>query len=398
MRIEFSYPVTTSLFLTESWPVKAGDFLLDWLTEKGLVTDVAITVPMSDADILPSVQPSDDPGKKLNINVGHTARQDEVEQFLRTVQGLLSLFSSIEIDFGRVQISWKPENEEEEKALELYSFQINTEKFNPDQPSQLDFNLVTQSVTAAVNATHFEIPLSFMRRGNRDIHASRYIEAYYNLFFFLETLYAPGHSNSKKVMEKFKSAGPIRNAITTTRKRLSQNSPINTPKLKTLLGMTEEELIEHIVKLRGNLHHHALPRAGAWHPEKAEEFKEDTLLLQHLVHDIAIAEVWPLIFADEQREQIMQNAREAGAIVKVRVEPIGLIDGEAQDLESLVFQVPGYRVTRNIIDRVNQEFRGMYPGGIRDTEILGYKIVSEDRAQVYATYDRPFQPEHTQSS
>src|ERR1019366_595809 len=113
MLIKFTYPVKSSLVLTDYWPVSVGDIKLEWTVEEGRVTAISGTVPVTEADQLPTVQPSGTPGIKLHINFGRSSREGDVEEAIRTLWGLLGLFTFVEIDVDSVKTEWIPESDGE---------------------------------------------------------------------------------------------------------------------------------------------------------------------------------------------------------------------------------------------------------------------------------------------
>ncbi|SRR6266704_3201323 len=230
MLVKFTFPVTTLMVLSEPWPVTVEDITIEWRLESGQVTGLSASVPVSQADQLPSVQPSSTPGVKLHINLGQSTRQEDVEEAVRTLQGLLSLFTPLEIDFEHVEISWVPQTQEERDRVHLHSFVREADKSDFHQPRPLDYDLVARVMTSTKAAAHYEVPLGFLRRGTRAIRTSQYIEAFYNLFFFLETLFAPGYSNPKKVKAKLWAAVIVRNAVTRARSSFSKTNHLNMQK------------------------------------------------------------------------------------------------------------------------------------------------------------------------
>lgn len=395
MLIKFTYPVKSSLVLTDHWPVSVGDIKLEWMVEEGRVTAVSGTVPATEADQLPTVQESNTPGVKLDVNFGWSSREGEVEEAIRTLWGLLGLFTFIEIDVDSVETKWVPENDTERERLKLFSHSRKVERVDLLKLRRLSYDLVARTMASAKVAAHYEIPLGFLRRGTRAMYNGQYIEAFYNLFFFLETLFAPGYSNPKRVKQLLGGSKVVKDAVSQSRDPFSKESRLNASKRDKLLGMTDEQLLHHLVDLRGNLHHHALGRPGIWHPDKADRFHEEAVLLQHIVHSVAMADALGLLFAPERNDDILRSAREAGAITKVRIEASGLIDGVRRRLQPFLISVPCRSIDRAAIDGVHRLFREQFRGGHKNVQLLEYKLMSEDASQVFAVWQRAGSEEPT---
>lgn len=389
MLYKCTFPVVTSLLLSEHWPVQAGDLKIEWKTENGLIIEVSVSAPMAESDQLPGVSQSTTPGIALDVYLADSVQHDRIEQKLRTVQGILHLFSAIEIDFDAVKVDWIPDSDAERSQLKMFSYVRKVERANVNEPRTLGFEFITRAIASADAAASFEIPLNFLRRGNKDIHAGRYIEAFYNLFFFLETLYAPGFSNPGKVKHKLLSASTVVDSLKKAKGKLSANQKVRSPRLSQLLLLSDTDLIGHLVDLRGTLHHHALPREGIWHPDKPGEFREEAFILQDLVHEIAMGEMMPIFFSAECARDVMQYAERAGAILSLRIESIAIVNGVEKAMESVRFRIPGKSVNKEIVNSIDLKLRKTFPGGTHDAELKEYRIMSDDHVHCYAVYKRP---------
>lgn len=387
MLIRFTYPAKSSLVLVDFWPVTVGDIKLEWVVNEGRATSIIATVPVREADQLPSVQPSVTPGVALHVNFGWSSRQNEVEEAVRTLWGLLGLFCHLEIDIGAVKTEWIPENDIEREALKIYSYSHSVQKVNLLEPRRLGYDIVARAMASSKAGTHYEIPLGFLRRGTRAIYNEQYIDAFYNLFFFLETLFAPGYSNPKVVKQRLCSAKVLDVAIAKAREPFSREKHLNDTKRDKLLCMSNDQIIHHLVDLRGDLHHHSLGKPGIWHPEKAEHFREETILLQLVVHSIALENTLELLYTPERDDELMRSAELAEAVIKLKVEVSGLVDGVKVKLRPYLISVPGRRVDAATINGVHRFFRDQFPAGPRNVKLTEYQITSEDASQIYAIWE-----------
>jgi len=386
--IRFTYPAKSSLVLADFWPITVGEIKLEWVVNEGRVTAIIATAPVRETDQLPSMQPGVTPGVALDVHFGWSSRESEVEEAVRTLWGLLGLFCYLEIDISAVKTEWIPENDLEREAIRIYSYSHSVQKVDLHESRRLGYDIVARAMASSKAGTHYEIPLGFLRRGTRAIYNEQYIDGFYNLFFFLETLFAPGYSNPKVVKQRLCSAKVVDAAITESREPFSQETHLNDAKRDKLLRMSNDQIIHHLVDLRGDLHHHSLGKPGIWHPEKAEHFREETILLQLVVHSIALANTLELLYAPERDEELMRSAELAKAIIKLKVEASGLINGVKVRLQPYLISVPGRRVDAAIINGVHRFFRDQFPAGPRNVELTDYQITSEDASQIYAIWER----------
>src|SRR5258707_9877436 len=90
MFVIYTYPVRSTLSAVDRWPVLVDKFRVEFGEEKGIISSVSVTVRLDDDVPLPKVSPSNDQKVKLHIDVGKSAHNDEVTNYLMVVQGMLS--------------------------------------------------------------------------------------------------------------------------------------------------------------------------------------------------------------------------------------------------------------------------------------------------------------------
>lgn len=220
------------------------------------------------------------------------------------------------------------------------------------------------------------------------MNAKKYIEAFYNLFFFLETLYAPGYSDPKKVKRMLKEAAPVTVGLREMRKKLVPEIEKEGPELRNLLAMNDADLIDHLVNTRGNLHHHAPRKPGAWHPDKPNRFRSEANILLQITHGIAMETVLSILFTQEQDVALFTSAERASAVIDLRVEIKGTSQGEPQTIQPLTLRFPGKRVHRPMIEVAFQQTRRIIQNHLPHIEVNDFQIMRPDGGQIYAKYQR----------
>jgi hypothetical protein len=213
-----------------------------------------------------------------------------VQDLLITVQGMLTLFGQFSIDLFTCKAEFVPESEEERSKITINDYLLKMEKPVVNDAVPLPFEDLAQIISAAPELSDYQVPLSFIRRGIEDMGQDRYVEAFYNFFFFLETMFAPGYRDPKRVSEKFLKAKEIRGTIVAARQDGESPALFKRNELKVLLSKTDEEMVRCLVETRGSLHHHSRHRPK-WHPEKAVEHEAEALLIQSIATTIALNEV-----------------------------------------------------------------------------------------------------------
>lgn len=387
MRIRFEYPVKTSLRLKELWPVTVTGVKLEWRMQDDLPVALIASCAMSEKDRLPTVTRIAKGPVAANIDVGHIGRHDEVERIARTVQGLVSLFVTIDIDFDECKISWEPESDEEKKQLQLKEFKVGTETLDIWAPRHLSYEFIARAMLSADEVADQEVTLAFLRRGSRDLHSGDCILAFYNFFFFLETQFAPGYSDPKRVTEKFLKAEPIKRALAQLRSGEAQ-AELRGPSAK-LLKKSDEELIKHLVKTRGELHHHAQRRPGVWHPDKPNAVVAEVEVLQAIAHTIAFQDSLAAMYKEDKKAKLRASAEADGAIITIKVVGYGIRkDGTKVSLVPTVVTTPGRVIDHAKVEWVHNHIRTNNQYNRNDVELVEYTICSEDERQIFARWRR----------
>jgi hypothetical protein len=137
-----------------------------------------------------------------------------------------------------------------------------------------------------------EVPLSFFRKGCIDMEDMRYIDAIYDFYFVLETLYSGGKTKNAAVKEEFLRSPAVLSAIAATLPSIDQ-IPRVTPEERAYIaelyaGKTPKDIVEHFVSLRGFLHHHVPGHPRPWHPEGHSRYRIDAFIIQEVAYNICI--------------------------------------------------------------------------------------------------------------
>ncbi len=389
MLVRYTYPINTNLSVDESWPINVGPYRIEWSISDGRITELVIIVrvPKNLMDQLPRVTTNPTPGIAAGISVGTLPLSEETDQFLRTFRGVLGFFSQFEIELARRHISWMPENDEERSQLQLYSFTSAVQKVQYTAV-RTPFDLIVRSAFSADELADFEVALSFLRKADRDLDEMRYIDAFYSLFFFLETLFAPGFSSPERVKRKFKEARPIQEAL--SKLQMPDNaSGTDVAAYRSILSMGPDGIIDHLVTLRGNLHHHALSRKPqVWHPEEPERFRVDTLILHSIVHQIAFSRTMKCLYGPSMERQLMESAEQNNAVTTLEIHPVGLgPNGVRLYLNPMACRLPTTRPSTLAVLNADAEFRERMSELYPNQDIVSYEITSENGETIFAAYN-----------
>jgi hypothetical protein len=384
MFVKYTYPVTGDISLPEHWPIVWDRYRVTWDVKDGKAEGITLTVQTDDLSGVPKITMNPKPGISADIHLGHQPYHDEVESILRTAAGLLGFFARADIDFDRPTVSWEAENEKERELLQLHRW--STERGEPPITHAISYDLVARCFLAAIPASEREIPLRFLAKGRREMQAGHFIDAYYNLFFFFETQFAAGYSSPRKVAAKFKQTPEIMELLARARAMLQEQDAGRLHGIKSLLAKSDAELIDHLVDLRGMLHHHAMPRRkGRWHPEKHDAYEAEATVLFKLASIVAQHQNIPVLFSDSVTKAMYEGAKREGADFVYLVEAKGFGSQSGKREARVEVHAPGKKASYLGLQTIEDKLRKLSkPLGFED--VREYTIKSADGSELFATY------------
>lgn len=291
VRVKYTFPVTGHLPLEASYEFT---FRSRWYRinadSQGFLQSIAVTVRIDPKEHPPSFEPSTQPGVKMELKVPREPALEGIRQEMRNAEGLLALYGLRGISTNQFTTDWLPESAEEKELLKLNNFSISHGSMRDLPCRPVPFDLVARSLLMADAADAAEVPLSFYRKGCIDMEEMRYIDAIYDFYFVLETLFSGGKTKNAAVKEEFLRSPEVLAAITTTLPTLHQ-IPNRTFDEEAHIAehyreKSPSDIVDHLVRLRGFLHHHAPRHPKAWHPEGHSRYRIDALLLQEVAYHI----------------------------------------------------------------------------------------------------------------
>ena len=194
-------------------------------------------------------------------------------EFLRVEPTGATLLSSIKVDFGgEAGLSW-------ENNIGEYEFY--------------------RSLLASVCGEGLDASVSFYNRAFRDLNNNRYIESFYNYFFFLEYLFGNGKSGRKAFLSELNKSKIVLSACTS----LLNGTLLEGMVSPDILNFSESELLEHFYDVRGRLHHPNSRRGEDWHPSKQRELRDSTLALSGVCMKIVLERAGVALFSDPRVER-----------------------------------------------------------------------------------------------
>jgi hypothetical protein len=296
-----------------SFPIKADVRFptgIKFKLKEGVLSEFAVTFSDFPENFIPSIVPHKEGEVKASISLPCGPFWNDLVSDIRTIEGALCMWGVTEISVDCCKIEWIPETESEKERIQIYSFSMTREE-NPPENLTMGVDLFVRSVLAVADLRESETLMNFYRRGKLDVLEERYIEAIYDFYFFLETLFADGKFREDDVVRNFSMSKELLKAIDGVRRDIDPRIRSEPNLLKEFgekyLKKSSDEIIKHIVILRGFLHHHTQKRKGIWHPSNQKEYKLDALTLHGICHDIVSDRTIGVLFKAERVEEFLKT-------------------------------------------------------------------------------------------
>lgn len=318
MLCKYRFKVHGRVRLESKFPIPSGGASYDFdLNEHGVITHIVATVAMPDERHWPKVVQNPQPGVKLGLHIPSTAHLPFVQIELRSVEGLLSLYGLEGIDIDTPALTWEPENEEERQRIKLFSFERSSKEIDDAELYPVSFDLVARSILSAWDAREINVPLSFFRKGRIDIRERRYIEAYYDFFFVLETTFGEGKFKTAPLKQAFKTNNKLLGIVTAVLsdahflREISRNERLQQKHTSCYAGKPAVQILDALIDLRGLLHHHSSKDKHRWHPEDHQKFELEAKLIERVAFGVVFDLSEPFIFNQARIDTFLRLAQEA---------------------------------------------------------------------------------------
>jgi len=148
-----------------------------------------------------------------------------------------------------------------------------------------------------------------MRIGN-------YIEAYYDFYFVLETLYGSGKTKNSAIEKEFLSSKELMSAISAVKCDSELIKGIKATQREEFVEKYKDkpvdDIIRKLISLRGFLHHQNPKHPDAWTPDNQERCHLDSIFLMHVTYSVIWNVVDKYIYDDSVLESYSKQYTEHG--------------------------------------------------------------------------------------
>lgn len=261
MKYKISAKVESNTILKENVKIVFMDYEFNVNRDpNGIINQIAILVKMEDyKKYIPQLLPGNN--RHHRINMYKNPNYDNMINLLQYIESLGAFwFDIIKIYWEEAKEEWIPESELESKEITIFNFEMK--KFYPSTPIAFSKDRFIKILNNRIEDHYLVIPMSFKREGIREFRSFRYINAFFNFYFYLEGLYGGGKTKNYQVKNGFRKSKQIKDAINEMIANFKKEN--NKRHLNSLIKLLKEKnwelnwekIVDLLVDMRGKLHHY----------------------------------------------------------------------------------------------------------------------------------------------
>ena len=289
MRYQITSTVESDLFVQQSFSLDWEEYRisLNVEDESDKVVSISVSLRLDNYEqYLPKIDESSAPIRFEFKENPHKLEMIRLLQHFESIGGYVLDLRKVHWEY--LSEEWLPETEEEQTFLSVSKFEKiqSPQKINPKtiNPEYLSHILDCQSEFRDI-----VIPLAFFREGRNEYDTQRYVNSFYNFYFFIEDLFGSAKTRNKDIMKSFQQSKILRLAVQNTINAYSAHLvPKRKIELQSLLHersqpFTVDGIIKAIVFIRGNLHHFSQKSSlRKAHPFNQDSFEPEAYLLMSI--------------------------------------------------------------------------------------------------------------------
>lgn len=318
MIITVAFDVKNQVEVMEGWPIATGDMTFFLEREGNVLKRVCLAFSGVGMEYAPTITPSIGESGTPRIDITSGGYAALARKTIMNWQTVVSGLQIVDLDYDNFELRFRAENFDEESSIHVNSFRSDSGRA---LNSACDFEQIGRAFCAGTVPDDQIESTSHFREGRIAFEAGRYVDAYNNMYLFLETRYCDGKTGTEKQTDLLLKQQELCATIERTASEFAERSGPS-PKDKFDLFRFEDgtrEKIKALVLLRGKLRHHSLKSPHRWDPNQQSEYESAARFLGAVVGDIVIKESLDAIYALDALKKFRDISVSTGHEIKIKV-------------------------------------------------------------------------------
>ncbi|MGJ8597149.1 hypothetical protein [Sulfitobacter sp.] len=318
MIITVAFDVKNYVEVMEGWPLKHDNMTFFLEREGNVLKKVCLSFSGVGIEHAPSFTQPNEAGASADLKVSSGGYAALARKRIMNWQAVVSGIQIVHLDYDNFDLQFHAENIEEESRIHLKSFKSSYDKA---LNSTCDFEQIGRAFCAHPIPDDRIESTSHYREGRLAFEAGRYVDAYNNMFLFLETRYCDGKTKTAQQVELLSRNEAlclsIEEAATEPKKFNQADNSEKFDLFNSCTGVADK--IRALVLLRGKLRHHSLKSPYRWDPNQQDKHKGEARFLIAVVHDIVIKESLEDIYAPTSLDNFREQSVSSGNEIKIKL-------------------------------------------------------------------------------
>lgn len=316
MIITIAFDVKNHVEVMEGWPIKIGDTTFFLEREGSVLKRVCLAFSKVGTEHAPSISQPTTVGDALHVNIRGGDYPSLAINRIMNWQTAVSGLQIVDMDYDNYEIRFNPERLEEESLIHINAFKSGSiEKLN----RYCDFEQIGRAFCVEPIADDRVESTSHYREGRIAFESGRYVDAYNNMFLFIETRYCDGKTGNDKQTNILLSRADFCEALERVSKEMLGQGEARQRGAFDLFKPWDDARtkIHALVMLRGKLRHHSLKSPHRWDPNRQREYESAARFLGAVVGDIVLKESLADIYSSTALDRFRQISISTGYETKI---------------------------------------------------------------------------------
>jgi hypothetical protein len=318
MIITFAFDVKNYVEVMEGWPLTRDNMTFILEREGKVLKRVCLSFSGVDIEYAPSFTAPSDASGKASLKTSDGGYTALARKRIMNWQAIVSGVQIVDLDYDNFEMRFRAESADEEARIHLKSIKSS---YDQALNSSCDFEQIGRAFCADPISDHRIESTSHYREGRLAFEAGRYVDAYNNMFLFLETRYCDGKTKTAQQVELLSQNPKLCSCIEKNAAELTKANQAHKDENLDLFNSCANvrDKIKELVLLRGRLRHHSLKSPNRWDPNQQDKHKGEARFLVSVVHDIVIEESLGEIYAPAALEEFKKQSVSSGNEISVKL-------------------------------------------------------------------------------